>query len=126
MLSTVPSAASPDRPTANSLVPRSFTTTAAPWAPSDSAQARPIPFPAPVTRATRPCRGPPPALVTPRRLRRARGLAADGLAERADQTREEVARRRQFGRHRVDPEVGDPGLDERGDALHRPVEVDLA
>src|ERR1700749_2226626 len=53
MMPTTTSASRPP-PSPDTDDPRSFTTTVAPWAASSRACARPIPWPAPVTRATLP------------------------------------------------------------------------
>src|SRR5277367_5381879 len=52
----MPTTTSASRPLPSPLTddPRSFTTTVAPWEASSRACARPIPWPAPVTRATLP------------------------------------------------------------------------
>src|SRR5262249_27876129 len=74
-------------PTPSVVVPRSFTTTAAPSSASIEAVARPMPRPAPVTTAVRPKSGVPGVLMRPLYRRRpdARTTASRGLhiAERA-------------------------------------------
>src|SRR6185436_13191794 len=102
MAATVESAASELAPPAYSSVPRSFTTTAAAWRPSASAHACPMPLPAPVTNATRPCKrcetsviaaayghSPVPA---PRALRYRRVASADDLAGLQDRRDGRVVR----------------------------------